>query len=613
MKKLISLFLIIVIISPISLAASYNYVPDLSEYSSAFAKRLNEWGEHESEADALNYLGLFKGSDSGYELSRTPTRIEALVTIIRLIGCESEALSQNEKSTFTDIPEWATAYAGYGQRNNIIKGVGGNLMGAQDPVDTQQYITMLLRVLDYNDDAGDFSFENSINFSSHINLITTQNAEHFAKNPAMIRGDMAYLMYCALSCPKNNGTLLILDLVKSGAINENTAYGTMLSKGESPDEIYRALSNGYNEAWLKQVESVIDDNSNISDIFAPAFKLSMYNWLKESGADFNLEQMKYKLERLTTKIVRPSADKNFSSSNIVAYFMYPNQIVVRSDIDTKLESSAFSHELRHALVAGMELLTLEEGMVELFNQEVDGGCYGYPYYFVNSAKILTHIVGAKRMNEIAYNGNYENVFYEIELKTGTHIDKNEFRKILYNISENAAREESWQVFTDKMSDLIYAYYMKNNAELISQSSDFAHYIDTLIALEQLMYFPSSMVRDAEAVIGNKPPSEYYDLKFEEYIYSILEDRTSKTGESINELNSYYKANRDIRYCAKYFGPDAGKMMIKNGDAIKITYKYFGSYYDYLFGRADEADEFKSKVDVIKTEKIPNSGFIVKLY
>ena len=35
-------------------------------------------------ADALNRLGLFSGSEAGYELDRTPTRAEALVMLLKL-------------------------------------------------------------------------------------------------------------------------------------------------------------------------------------------------------------------------------------------------------------------------------------------------------------------------------------------------------------------------------------------------------------------------------------------------------------------------------------------------------------------------------------------------
>ena len=40
-------------------------------------------------ADALNQMGLFKGTTSGYELDRAPTRGEAAAMLVRLLGKET--------------------------------------------------------------------------------------------------------------------------------------------------------------------------------------------------------------------------------------------------------------------------------------------------------------------------------------------------------------------------------------------------------------------------------------------------------------------------------------------------------------------------------------------
>lgn len=617
MKRLTAILLTLITIfsfSAVFAAGDYDYTPDMSEYSASFAKRWEARSDYENEADALNYLGLFKGSDSGYELSRMPTRIEALITVIRLIGCEQEALDRNISPTFRDVPAWATAYAGYGQQNNIVQGIGDGRLGSNDPVSAPQYLTMLLRVLGYNDSSGDFAYENALSFAESIGLITSRDTAYFQKNSKMIRGDMAYFMNRALSRAKKGGDLLILDLVKSGAVSEGNAYGTMRDKGESAAEIHRALSNGYREAWLEQLNASIKNNSKISDIFAPIFKQSMYNWLKEPGGGSNIAQVKHNLAKLTTNIVRPLADEIFKDPTVMAYFMYPNQIVVRSDIDIGFESNAFAHEFRHAMSGNMGLLTLEEGLTELFIQEADDGQYGYPYYFVNTAKLFTHLIGAERMNEIVYSGNYEDIFYDLETVTGTRIaDKSGFRAIVFNISELAARDESYKTFSKEMSALIYAYYMKNNAALIKKPGGYPRYIDTMISLEQLMYFPSAMVRDAETTLNSNLPSSYYSPDFEKYISAILADRAAKTGENAAELENYYQANRDTRYCQKYFGPDAGKLMVKNSFATRLIYKYRDTYYDKVFGQPNEAAAFAGKVSITKTETIPDAGFSAKVY
>ena len=44
-----------------------------------------------ASAEHLSELGLFRGSEQGYELDRAPTRGEAAAMLVRLLGAEDEA------------------------------------------------------------------------------------------------------------------------------------------------------------------------------------------------------------------------------------------------------------------------------------------------------------------------------------------------------------------------------------------------------------------------------------------------------------------------------------------------------------------------------------------
>jgi len=46
--------------------------------------------DYTKEADLLNSLGLFNGTQNGYELNRVPTRVEAAAMLVRLLGAEDE-------------------------------------------------------------------------------------------------------------------------------------------------------------------------------------------------------------------------------------------------------------------------------------------------------------------------------------------------------------------------------------------------------------------------------------------------------------------------------------------------------------------------------------------
>ena len=54
-------------------------------------------------ADALFDLGLFRGTNNGYELDREAMRSEAATMLVRLLGAEKEAMKLKYTAPFTDV------------------------------------------------------------------------------------------------------------------------------------------------------------------------------------------------------------------------------------------------------------------------------------------------------------------------------------------------------------------------------------------------------------------------------------------------------------------------------------------------------------------------------
>lgn len=54
------------------------------------------------KAEALKTLGLFQGTNKGFELEKTLTREQAITLIVRLLGAEAEAKEKNPAHPFTD-------------------------------------------------------------------------------------------------------------------------------------------------------------------------------------------------------------------------------------------------------------------------------------------------------------------------------------------------------------------------------------------------------------------------------------------------------------------------------------------------------------------------------
>ena len=83
----------------------------VADYCGTYFLSFSTSPDYNAMASALKVLTLFRGSDTGFgqgfDLERTPTRAEALVMLIRLLGEEDEALACTAKHPFRDVDPWA--------------------------------------------------------------------------------------------------------------------------------------------------------------------------------------------------------------------------------------------------------------------------------------------------------------------------------------------------------------------------------------------------------------------------------------------------------------------------------------------------------------------------
>ena len=113
--------------------------------------------QQKNAADELYTLGLFYGTEKGYELDRTLSRQEAVAMLVRMTGKEAAALNGTYQSNFTDVALWASGYVGYAQAAGLVSGYDATHLGAEDTVTAEQYLTFVLRALGYSDRVGDFT------------------------------------------------------------------------------------------------------------------------------------------------------------------------------------------------------------------------------------------------------------------------------------------------------------------------------------------------------------------------------------------------------------------------------------------------------------------------
>lgn len=170
-------------------------------------------------ADSLHEMGLFQGTQNGYDLDRTPTRAEAAVMLVRLLGKEAEAKTLTYTAPFTDLKGWEKPYVQYLYSNGLANGTNRTTFNPTGKCTAQMYAVFLLRALGYSDTA-DFSYANAIETAREQGICDTGiiNVQNF------LRDDAAAASYTVLSVsPKNSEGTLLDQLVSENAITEANA------------------------------------------------------------------------------------------------------------------------------------------------------------------------------------------------------------------------------------------------------------------------------------------------------------------------------------------------------------------------------------------------------
>lgn len=186
-------------------------------------------------AYALNDLGLFQGTDSGFELDKRPTRVEGMTMFVRLLGGEKEAKDNNYAHPFTDVPKWGDPYVGYAWEHGLTKGTGKGLFGSTAYITLEEYVTFVLRALGYDDSQGDFTWKTSVDKAVEIGLLTRDQAAQFL-GEATSRGTMVDVSYAALTQTfKGEERTLAEKLVDEGVFTRELAIQKGVWPAQTPD------------------------------------------------------------------------------------------------------------------------------------------------------------------------------------------------------------------------------------------------------------------------------------------------------------------------------------------------------------------------------------------
>ena len=200
-------------------------------------------------ADTLYELGLFIGTgvdESGnpvYNLNAIPTRAQAIVMLIRLLGEEQAALGGRWKHPFIDVDEWADPYVGYAYEKGLTNGINAASFGSNNTALPIMFLTFVLRALGYDDrgETSDFSYDEASAFALSIGLTDKDYPGDF------VRGDIAIISLRALELKMNNSDVTLIEsLIIKGVVDAQTAYdaGFSIFSSEDGDEDETAEEGG---------------------------------------------------------------------------------------------------------------------------------------------------------------------------------------------------------------------------------------------------------------------------------------------------------------------------------------------------------------------------------
>ena len=178
--------------------------------------------DYNAMASALKTMHLFRGSftgfGQGFDLEMAPTRIQALIMFLRVLGEEEAALTYTgSQLPFTDIQPGSNSakYVGYAYAKGYTNGYTATLWKPNQTVSLVQYTEFLLRALGYSSvDNTDLS--DTMDRAVRAGLVTSGESAALGK-VSFLRAELVYLSFRSL------------DATVSGSME--TLADTLIAKG----------------------------------------------------------------------------------------------------------------------------------------------------------------------------------------------------------------------------------------------------------------------------------------------------------------------------------------------------------------------------------------------
>lgn len=190
--------------------------------------------ETHSDVSKLQSVNLLDKENSENKLHSDLTRAEGLTMVLKSLGY-SQKVAEEEKNIknnpFTDVPEWFKGYAGLAADLNLAAGKTKTTYDPSSNLSKREFITFILRALDYNKDN---SYKDAESIGKKIGLLSKDDNI----NSKITKEEAAVYIFSALNKNIQDGTGYTLGeyLVKSGVISEDKAKEIGIVMGAVDDK-----------------------------------------------------------------------------------------------------------------------------------------------------------------------------------------------------------------------------------------------------------------------------------------------------------------------------------------------------------------------------------------
>ena len=368
----------------------------------------------DSSADRLSDLGLFQGTDEGYELDRAPTRAEAGVMLVRLLGAEDEALTLEYSAPFTDLEGWEAPYVQYLYDNGLTNGATETTYEPLEPCSAQMYAAFLLRALGYSDAAdGDFTYAGALDFGRSIGLVDIANCSE----TNFLRDHVAAMSLTALhtAVKGDADTNLLEKLVDDGAVDAEAA-ADMLDFFASYDSYTAAVANMNKQS---RMDVSVDMTADVSMSGQSVMQLSMPMEMQMAMDLDDLDQSQIAAAASMTMTVDEAlVEEGEASVTDLPVSYYYTDGVYYMDMDGQKIKMALSFDEALAQMGGMDAMQSTEPICLIDSIETAGDTITITYSGEGMSALVDSMLASMGMEAEGMEMQLGDMTYTVQLKDG---------------------------------------------------------------------------------------------------------------------------------------------------------------------------------------------------